>query len=154
MKTKVMMLSMMILALAILISLQLRPAAADDPTPAVIQAIENGQMETLLAEATQEGGYDLNAIYEELKQLGKQYKRADSRDAKGRIVTRAEELMGQLFDAKLQKEKQRIEVMQRRLDDERHKVAGMEEHKWDLVKEGTQKALNGEPLPEWATQGR
>ncbi|RJP79354.1 MAG: hypothetical protein C4524_05260 [Candidatus Zixiibacteriota bacterium] len=137
----------LILALAL-------PAAGDNPTPpsAMEQALESGEFELLLAEAGQrgDGGPDLAAIYEQLRQMGKDYKNARSRDEKQGIANRAEELMGQLFDAKVQHEQRRLETMERRLRDEQDRLRQMQMHKRDLVHQGVQRALENGELPEWA----
>lgn len=126
--------------------------AADEPVPAVIQAVESGQLEVLVADATQDSGrgFDVNAIYDELRSLAKDYHQAREEDAKARVVNRMHDLMGQLFDAKVQKERHRVEVGEKRLNDEKRKLAQMQDHKTDLVKSGVQTVLDGQ-LPEWAT---
>jgi hypothetical protein len=86
-----------------------------------------------------------------LKQLAKDYRNANSPDLKPGIASRAEELMGQLFDAKVQFEQDRISALEQRLSDERRKLKDMQNHKRDLVHTGTRKALESGTLPDWAT---
>jgi len=98
-----------------------------------------------------ESGSDLAGLYAELRDLGKQYKEARSEDAKQRIQQRADELMSQVFDAKVQKEQRRIEALERRLNTEKELLHERQLHKQDLVHQGVQRFFEtGEP-PEWAT---
>jgi hypothetical protein len=133
----------------------LRSTAADDPAlPPVIQAIESPQFEALFAASAQQGdpSPDMNAAYTELKQLAKNFREANSLDARGRIQTRASELLGQIFDMKVQGEEKRIEKLQARLDVEKAKLGDMQRKKRDLVHEGVQKMMDtkGVELPAWA----
>jgi hypothetical protein len=124
-----------------------------DPVPDFIAAVETGEYEMLFADASQKegpGGMNLNAIYTELKDLVKKYKKAKSRDSKERIHARAQELMGQLFDAKVQLERRRIQKAEERLTKEKQRLAEMQNHKQDLVHKGVQRALKQGEMPEWA----
>jgi len=83
----------------------LHAAAGNNPdeTLAVISTVESGELDLLFADVSQEGGeggINLSAAYAELRDLVKKYRKAKERVEKERIATRAEELMGQLFDAK------------------------------------------------------
>ena len=124
-----------------------------DPDPDFITAVESGEYDILFADAAQRqgpGGMNLGAVYTELKDLVKKYRKADSREAKERIHARTQELMGQLFDAKVQLERRRIEIAEERLAREKRKVAEMQSHKQDLVHKGARRVLDQGELPEWA----
>jgi hypothetical protein len=138
---------------AICLMFTLNRQVSADSVPDFIAAVETGEYEILLADATQKqgpGGMNLNAIYSELKELVKKYKKADSHDSKERIHTRAQELMGQLFDAKVQLERRRVQAAEEKLAKEKQRLAEMQSHKQDLVHNGVQRALQQGELPEWA----
>ena len=98
-----------------------------------------------------ESSPDLAGAYAELRQLGREYKAAQAEDAKQHIRVRAEELMSQIFEAKVQKEQRRIEAEERRLNNEKEMLRERQQHKMDLVHQGVQRFFDtGEP-PEWAT---
>lgn len=147
-----------ILVLAIVMGGTLKTTTADTPeeAPDVIGAIESSAANPLYADITQEGGpsYNFGAIYAELRQLMEQYRRAREKDAKQRIMVRAEELMGQLFDAKVQAEQRRIERMEERLNKEKHRLQEMQSHKRDLVHQGVQKAFKTGEMPDWAREDK
>lgn len=108
--------------------------------------------EILLAQASQEGtSYNLSAAYEELKDLAKQYRKAKKRGAQERIHVRAEEIMSQIFEAKVQHERKRLQVMEERLRAEKERLNQMQAHKRDLVNKGVEKALSSGEMPDWAT---
>lgn len=138
---------------AVCLMLTLYQPVSADSIPDFMAAVEAGDYEILLADATQKegpGGMNLNAVYTELKELVKKYKKADSRDSKERIHARTQELMGQLFDAKVQLERRQIQAAEERLAKEKQKLAEMQSHKQDLVHKGVQRALQQGELPEWA----
>jgi hypothetical protein len=126
-----------------------RPAAvAENPgTPPAIQAVESGRLEALYA--VEGGSPNLAGIYSDLKRLAKDYRKAHP-DMKAGIAEKAEDLMGQLFDAKVQEQESRISALERRLQEERERLNSMQAHKRDLVHTATLKALDGRDLPEWA----
>ena len=151
-KKPIMLISITMFATVCLIFTLNRPMSAD-PVPDFIAAVETGEYEILFADATQKqgpGGMNLNAVYSELKELVKKYKKANSHDSKERIHARAQELMGQLFDAKVQLERRRIQVAEEKLAKEKQRLAEMQNHKQDLVHKGVQRALQQGELPEWA----
>jgi hypothetical protein len=136
-------------------------AQADDPVPETTAVVKGAASEPTVAQqeqdptvaaAAQEGQQGINkaAIYDQLKQLGKEYREARSQDAKQRIVNRANDLMSQLFDAKVQREQRRIDALQRRLNEEQNRLHEMQTHKQDLVHQGVQRALDTGELPDWA----
>ena len=135
-------------------SLQTGTAGNPQGTPTKTIDISSDNSAILLSDASQtdDGGYNLKAAYAELKDLGKKYRKARSRDAKQRIVTRAEEVMGQLFNAKVQHEQRRIRALEKRLNQEKERLREMQTHKIDLVHKGVQKALNKGEMPEWAPE--
>jgi len=99
-----------------------------------------------------EGGPDLAGLYAELRELAKNYKEARSEDAKQRIVARAEELMGQILDAKVQKDQKRIEAEERHLNAKKEALKEKQLHKQDLVHQGVQRFFETGELPEWITR--
>lgn len=123
-----------------------------DETPAAIAAVESGEIDLLLADISQvgEGGVNISAAYAELKDLARQYRESRTREAKERVANRAEDVMGQLFDAKVQVEARRIEAMEKRLDAEKQRLKDMQSHKVDLVKKAVSRALENGEMPEWA----
>lgn len=157
MKSNIIMISIGCFLLATLAFMPLHAAAEDNPdeTPAVISTVESGELDLLFADVSQEGGgggINLSAAYAELRDLVKKYRKAKERVEKERIVTRAEELMGQLFDAKVQSEKRRVEALERKLAEDKRRLKDMQSHKRDLVKTATQRALENGEMPEWAPQ--
>jgi hypothetical protein len=129
---------------------------SENPEPGyAIQAVESGQLEALFAQGG--GGAsdnnDVQGMYNELKKIAKEYHNATRPEAKSGLSQRADNLMGILFDAKVQKETKRIDVLERRLKGERDRLKQMQSHKLDLVHKGVQKLLDsgGQEVPEWAT---
>ncbi len=131
-------------------------AQADEPVPPAIQAVESGQLEALYAAQMQEGGGgpDLTAIYNELKKIAKEYRQARSQEDKSNYEARAEDLMGQIFDARVQGEQRRIQAMEQRLGEEKQRLNDMQRRKQDLVHEGVIKALDTGEMPDWADPKR
>lgn len=129
-------------------------AQAGDPVPATTAEVKSAVQDPdpEVAAADQEGQQGINkaAIYDQLKQLMKNYREARSEDAKQRILNRASELMSQLFDAKVQREQRRLDALQRRLNEEQNRLHEMQLHKEDLVHQGVQRALETGELPDWA----
>ena len=159
MKTTLTLSLMVVGALLVLLVLMSPPTAiAENPetVPPVILALESGQADMLFAQVDQGGGNpDLVAFYNELKQLAKDYKNA-TRDRKKQqgIFDRAEELMGRLFDAKVQDYQNLISALELRLKDERARLKSMQLHKQDLLHTGVRKALDEGQLPEWAAPAK
>ncbi|MFH1735915.1 MAG: hypothetical protein ABIE92_14510 [bacterium] len=147
------------LLLFVLAALPYWSAEADtnDETPGLIAMIDSGDLDPMFASAGEQqesSGYDLDGIYTELKQLAKDYKRAKDRDAKERIHVRTKELMGQLFDAKVQMERRRIEAAEERLQQEKRKLENMQTHKLDMVHQASQRALDNGEVPQWAPKNQ
>ena len=143
----------LILVALIFMSWQIQLAVAQDQQPAPRDKVKGQDVHSPRHHDQQnpEGRPDLAGLYGELRDLGRQYKEAQSADAKQRIQQRAEELMGQIFDAKVQKEQRRIEAEERRLNTEKELLHEKQVHKLDLVHQGVQRFFEtGEP-PEWAT---
>ncbi len=140
--------------LVLIMSIAFLSAQADDPISAATAGVKDAAQEPdpMVAAAAQEGQQGINkaAIYDQLKQLGKDYREARSQDAKQRILIRANDLMSQLFDAKVQREQRRIDALQRRLNEEQNRLHEMQLHKQDLVHQGVQRALETGELPDWA----
>jgi len=130
-------------------------ADTNNDMPALISMIDSGELDPMIAsigtqDTGQEQGYNLGSIYDELKQLAKDYKRAKSRDAKERIHARTQDLMGQLFDAKVQSEQRRITAAEERLRQEKEKLKEMQSHKVDMVHTASTRALENGEIPQWA----
>jgi hypothetical protein len=143
----------LILVALIFMSWQVQIAIAQDQQPAPRDKVKGQDMQSPRHRGEQppESGSDLAGLYAELRDLGKQYKEARSEDAKQHIQQRAEELMSQVFDAKVQKEQHRIDGEERRLNTEKELLHEKQMHKQDLVHQGVQRFFEtGEP-PEWAT---
>jgi outer membrane murein-binding lipoprotein Lpp len=127
--------------------------AKADEVPDWVTAVESGEMEILLADAPPDAGSNssnLGAIYEELRSLAKQYREAKDRNAKERVSARVQDLMGRLFDAKVQMERRRIQAAEEKLNKEKKRLEQLQSHKQDMVHKGTQKLLTEGELPEWA----
>jgi hypothetical protein len=146
--------TMVALAMAVLIFLawQAQTTWGEDPPP------PKGQKPEIINQGyggeAPAGGPDLAGAYAELRQLAQSYKEARSEEAKQRIRVRAEDLMSQVFDAKVQREQRRIEAEERRLNTEKELLHEKQMHKQDLVHQGVMRFFEtGEP-PEWATQGK
>lgn len=141
--------------MAILLSVApLSIGVADNPQPTTPAADEWEATftEFLLAQASQEGtSYNLSAAYEELRELARQYRRTREREAKERVRVRAEEIMDQIFNAKVQHERKRLQVMEERLRAEKERLNQMQAHKRDMVNKAVEKALSTGEMPDWAT---
>ncbi len=127
--------------------------AQADEVPDWVTAVESGDMELLLAEGpppAEQPSANLSAIYEELRSLAKQYREAKDRNAKERVSARVQDLMGRLFDAKVQMERRRIQAAEEKLNKEKKRLEQLQSHKQDMVHKGTQKLLTEGKLPEWA----
>ena len=70
-------------------------------------------------EQAPESGSELAGIYGQLRELANQYKEARTEETKRSILVRAESLMGQIFDAKVNREQVSIDAEEKRLN--RHK---------------------------------
>jgi len=143
----------LILVALVFMGWQIQFAAAQDQEPSPQSKVKGQDVQSPRhhEEPPPESGPDLAGLYAELRDLGKQYKEARSEDAKQRIQQRADELMSQVFDAKVQKEQRRIEALERRLNTEKELLHEKQVHKQDLVHQGVLRFFEtGEP-PEWAT---
>ena len=134
-------------------------AVADNPEPVgTIIAEESGQLEALFAQGTpgDADSPEIAGFYHQLRQLAKDYIAAKTADEKTGITNRADKLMAQLFDFKVQREEKRIAQLQRRLNQSRDRLKDMQLHKLDLVHKAVQKTLSsgGQEMPEWATPSR
>lgn len=142
------------LLLATLSTLPTGTAGNQQETQNATVALSSDDSDLLFAGVDQADnpGYNLQSAYAELKDLGKKYRKARERDARQRILTRAEELLEQIFDAKVQKEEQRIQALEKRLNQEKERLHDMQLHKMDLIHNGVQKALDQGELPDWASE--
>ncbi|TKJ36862.1 hypothetical protein CEE37_14860 [candidate division LCP-89 bacterium B3_LCP] len=107
----------------------------------------------LLADASQDSegrSSDLSAIYAELRELTKKYRHAKERSSKERIRVRTEELMNHLFNAKVQHDRKRLQVLEEKVRKVRERLTELQSHKSDLVHKGVQRALDSGTLPDWA----
>jgi hypothetical protein len=103
----------------------------------------------VLAQSNPSGTMDKKAVFRELKQLAKKYRRASQEDDKARIRGRAEELMGHLFDDKMQTEEQHIATLEARLAKMKDKMHEMKAHEADLIHQGVTNLLNQGQMPDW-----
>jgi hypothetical protein len=144
------------IAIPLVVFLTITPVqvgVADTPqtAPVTIDEWDANLTEILLAQAESEGStYNLSAAYEELKNLAKQYKKAKERGEQERIHMNAEEIMEQIFDAKVQHEQRRLQQMERRIRAEKERLNEMQAHKHDLINQGVKKALEDGEMPDWA----
>lgn len=144
--------------LMVLTTIPLRVTTADNPeeVPDVIAAVESGAAELLFAEISQEVEPSINqaAIYAELKELVKKYRKSREREAKERIAVRVEELMEQLFNAKVQRERHLVAELEQRLEKAKQRLSQLQDHKGDLVHKGVQKILESGEMPDWAEEDK
>ena len=155
MKRKVMIMTGVAIPLLVFLAMTpLQVGVADTPqtTPVTVDEWDANLTEILLAQAERGGSdYNLQGAYEEMKRLAKQYREAREQDAKQRIRTRAGEIMGQIFDAKVQHEQKRLQMMEKRIRAEKERLNEMQSHKHDLINQGVEKALSSGEMPDWAT---
>jgi len=98
-----------------------------------------------------ESGSELAGIYGELRELSNQYDKARSEESKQAILVRAENLMGQIFDAKLNREQVSIEAEEKRLNMRKELLHRRQSQRREWVHRGVQQFFEtGEP-PEWET---
>ncbi len=141
-------------AVLLIVTFQFSSAGTQPETENEIAVLEPISTELLFANAaqTETASPNFAAIYSELKDIMKKYKEAKSRNAKERLHNRTQELMGQLFDAKVQTERRRIQAAEEKLAKQKHRLAEMQSHKQDLLHKGVQKALNEGKMPEWTKE--
>jgi len=127
-------------------------AVAQEPAPTPRAKAKGQQADTMQnPDDPQGGGPDLAGLYAELRSLAQQFREARQQGNKEHIQVRAEEIMGKIFDAKVQSDMRRIEITERRLNTEKELLHEKQLHKQDLVHQGVQRFFEtGEP-PEWAT---
>ncbi len=89
------------------------------------------------------------AIGEELKEIQIQYHETRAIKAKERLHVRSQELVTQLFEAKVRRKVQRIKAIEARLAEEKKSLSELHSRKQKMIQNGTEQALQTGEMPEW-----
>ncbi|MFH1862993.1 MAG: hypothetical protein ABH878_09315 [bacterium] len=143
-------------AVAALIIIPRFVTCADDsepsPTPVVASTTEPGLPTETEFASSDDDDYNPTSYRREMKDLARQYRKARSEDERNTIAQRMDRLMSDLFEARIQMEHRRIEVLERRVMAEKQRIQDMQDHKTDLVHRASQRALESGEFPDWASK--
>lgn len=99
-------------------------------------------------EQAPESGPELAGIYGQLRELANRYNEARTEEAKRSILVRAESLMGQIFDAKVNREQASIDAEEKQLNHRKQVLHRKLSQRRDWVHHGVQQYFETGEVPE------